>query len=325
MSLNWQQVMRKYPEANFLQSPKWANVQKSLGHLPIRRIIGSSGWCQMFVVPAKRARYLEIPGGPLINWHRKREVEQMFRAIKKVAKEQHCAFIRFRPQLEDNDINRKIMQSLGARRAPMHLGAEHTVMIDLKKSEDDLLADMRRQTRYEVRKAAKLKIEVKKGNSEALFREFHAVQAETARLQHFVPPSLETLLAERKAFGDHAMIYVAYTEGQPIAYGLILYEGSEAAYYEAASTPLHRKLPGAYALQWQVMRDLKKMGIKRYNLWGIAPDDQPNHRYAGVTTFKTGLGGEKVAFIPAQDIVMNKLTYLPNKIVETIRRKKRHL
>lgn len=67
------------------------------------------------------------------------------------------------------------------------------------------------------------------------------------------------------------------------------------------------------------------LGIKRYNLWGIAPIGQKNHRYAGVTTFKTGFGGEIVEFVPAGDIVIRPVRYLFNLLVETLREKKRHL
>ena len=157
-------------------------------------------------------------------------------------------------------------------------------------------------------------------------KEFHAVQMETARRQNFVPPSLDVLMAEREAFGDNIQIYVAKTaEGEPVAYGLIIGDGREAEYYEAASTDLNRKLPGAYALLWQAMRDLKKAGYERFNLWGIAPAGQPNHRYAGVTTFKTGFGGEIMEYVPAHDIVISKMGYLKDYVVEAARKKRRHL
>ena len=99
----------------------------------------------------------------------------------------------------------------------------------------------------------------------------------------------------------------------------------EGDYYEAASTLLNRKLPGAYALLWQAMRGLKQEGYERFNLWGIAPANQPNHRYAGVTTFKTGFGGEIVEYVPAHDMIVSKIKYLKNLAVETVRKKKRHL
>jgi lipid II:glycine glycyltransferase (peptidoglycan interpeptide bridge formation enzyme) len=207
----------------------------------------------------------------------------------------------------------------------MHLAAEHTVVIDLKKTEEELLSNMRRQTRYDVRRAEKLGISVLKSNSEELFKEFHGVQVETAKRQKFIPPNLDTLLDERAAFGDNITIYVAMESEEAIAYGLIIKDGKEGDYYEAASTDLNRKLPGAHAILWRAMRDLKAEGYERFNLWGIAPAGQPHHRYAGVTTFKTGFGGEIVEYVPAHDMIISKVRYLKNWVVETARRKRRHL
>jgi len=334
----WPKIQTLYPEANFLQSPEWGHMNELIGHKVIIDAT-ESAWCLMIVKNAKRGRYLEIPGGPLLDWQNPEATQRMFDNIRTVAKREKCVFVRLRPQLRNTPENLQLLAGLGAKKAPMHLHAEHTVILDLEKSEDDLLKEMRRQTRYEVRRAGKLGITVDWASSEEIFREFHQVQVETATRQHFVPPDLKTLLAERVAFNDpknqpdtktteadHARIYVARTaEGAPIAYGLILIGGAEAEYFEAASTELNHKLPGAYALQWQVIKDLKKFGIKRYNLWGIAPHGQKNHRYAGVTTFKTGFGGEIVEFVPASDLIIRRFRYLLNLLVETARKKKRHL
>lgn len=311
---------------NFLQSPKWEKMNELVGHQVISEKIAKDGYVLMIIKSAKRGRYMEIPGGPVINWKSDNEIAEVKELIVKTAKKHRCVFIRLRPPLLNSTGNLAILKKMGGRKSPMHLAAEHTVILDLTKTEEELLAGMRRQTRYEVRRSGKLGIKVESGNSEELFKEFHKVQKNTAARQHFVPPDLKTLLAEREAFGKDAKIYVAKTpEDEPIAYGLILIDGDEADYYEAASTDLNRKLPGAYALQWQVIKDLKKQKIKRYNLWGIAPPNQPHHRYAGVTTFKTGFGGEIVTFVPAHDIIINKLKYAPDFIIETIRKKRRHL
>ena len=337
--------------ANFQQSPEWAKVNELIGH----EVVIESG-IVMIIKSAKRARYLEIPCGPLIDFADKALVEKTFARIREVAKSHHCAFVRFRPQLLDTPENQKTLEALGAKIAPMHLAASHTVMIDLTQSEDDLLKNMRRQTRYEVRKAEKQGIVVEKSTDEKAFREFFEVQQETASRQHFVPPSLKELLAEHEAFGENAVIYVAKTPetaktppetepagtasetaktaeapkpeiapNAPIAYGLIIKSGAEADYYEAASTDLNRKLPGAYALQWTVMKDLKAEGYARYNLWGIAPDGAKNHRYSGVTIFKTGFGGEKISFVPAYDLVLDPARYAFDLAIETLRKKRRRL
>lgn len=311
--------------ANFLQSTAWAKVNELIGHKVITEEFAGKTTV-MIIKNAKRGRYMEIPGGPTIDWQNTKLVKETFARIHEIANQNHCVFVRIRPQLLKNDKNLALLQKIGLKPATMHLAAEHTVIIDLEKSEEELLANMRRQTRYEVRRSEKLGITVSFDNSEAIFKEFHKVQADTATRQHFIPPDLKTLLAEREAFGDNARIYVATAENGPrIAYGLVLIDGDEAAYYEAASTELNHKLPGAYALQWQIMRDLRALGIKRYNLWGIAPPNQPNHRYAGVTTFKTGFGGEIVEFVPAHDLIISKIKYLPNYAIEKVRKKWRHL
>ena len=352
---NWNKIVEAFPEANFLQSPMYGEMNEILGEkvITIEDYDGNTpkSYALTIVRNAKRGRYLEIPCGPLLNWDNRKLVKDTFEKIAEVARAEKCVFVRVRPQMICNEKNLKILRDLGLKKSPMHLAAEHTVIVDLRKTTDEILAGMRRQTRYEVRRAMKLGIKVKKGNSEELFREFRKVQADTAKRQGFVPPSLKVLLAEREAFGEQIEIYVAKTasggdakmkaadnsdagvkeapndfpQNAAIAYGLIIKDGKEADYYEAASTQLNRKLPGAYALLWQAMQDLKEEGYARFNLWGIAPAGQPNHRYAGVTTFKTGFGGDVVEFVPAHDLVINPIGYLRNLAVETVRRKRRHL
>lgn len=317
--------MDRYPEANFLQSPEYARMNEILGCKVFVEDFDGKAHALMIVRNAKRGRYLEIPCGPLMDWNDNKIVNKVLDKIKEIAKREKCVFVRMRPQLLANEKNLKTLEKLGLKKSPMHLAAEHTVIIDLTKSEEELLAGMRRQTRYEVRRADKVGIKVTESNDEEIFKEFHAVQAETAKRQNFVPPSQKTLLAEKEAFLDNIVIYKACLDDEPVAYGLIIKGGLEADYYEAASTLLNRKMPGAYALLWQAIRDLKAEGYARFNLWGIAPAGQPNHRYAGVTTFKTGFGGEVVEFVPAHDLVISRVRYAADFAFETMRKKKRRL
>ena len=323
-------IEKSFPEANFLQSSLWQGTNKKAGHI-VKTISGEKSFALCIVKAAKRGRYLEIPGGPLLDWENQQAAEDILKVLKSLAKAQKCAFIRLRPQLLNNPDNLKKLKALGLRPSPMHLHAEHTVIVDLEKSEADLLAKMRRQTRYEVRRAEKLKIKVDsisadKPSFKELLNEFFKTQQKTAMRQRFVPPSKKELEAECSAFSRNAVLYVAKTEeGNPIAYGLILKWGKEADYFEAASTDLNHKLPGAYALLWQAMKDLNAEGYKRFNLWGIAPEGQPHHRYAKVTTFKTGFGGDIVNFVPAHDLVISKIKYLPDLVIETARKRRRHL
>lgn len=350
--MNWSEVLAKFPEANFLQSPEYGEMNSRLGCRVRTFDFQGRGWALGIVRDAKRGRYLEMPCGPLIDWRDAGLVREAIPEIFAAAREEKCVFVRMRPQLLATEENLKILEGAGLKKSPMHLAAEHTVMIDLNLSEEELLSKMRRQTRYEVRRAGKLGISVSVSREEAAFREFYEVQGQTAKRQGFVPPSLEVLMAEREAFRENIAIYKAEISAEKlpeagiiappevpqtevnsdsnsgayaIAYGMIIRGGREADYYEAASTELHRKLPGAYALLWQAILDAKRDGYERFNLWGIAPAGQPNHRYAGVTTFKTGFPGEVVEFVPAHDLVVSKGRYLADFAFETLRKKRRHL
>ena len=333
----WEEVLKNHPESNFLQSEPWQKVNELIGHKTILKLYDDVV-CLMIIKNAKRGRFMEIPGGPIVDWQNKKLVRTIFDDIKSIAKAEKCVFVRLRPQLRKTDENLTLLKNLGLKPSPMHLAAEHTVILDMTKSEDELYAEMRRQTRYEVKRSQKIDLEVEKLNDEKIFQEFYKVQQKTAERQNFFPPNLKTLLAEREAFGADIAIYRSktgentvlkeqkYTKNLPLAYGLVLKNGVEAEYYEAASTDPNYTLPGAYALQRAIIHDLKDdKNITRYNLWGIAPPDSPHHRYAGVTTFKKGFGGEVVEFVPAHDLVINKVKYLPNLIIETARKKRRHL
>lgn len=331
MQETWTKVLQQNPDSNFLQSPLWAEMNKQIGHKLVVRTFEDKALYLGIIKNAKRGRYLEIPGGPIVDWSDKELIKTIFTSITEEAKKEKCVFVRFRPQLKNTEENQKyiknLQKSFDIRPAPMHLHAQNTVILDLRKSEDELLMAMRRQTRYEVRRSEKLEMKVVEDSSEKMLKEFHSVQTETAKRQHFVPPSEKELFAEKSAFSpDNFRLYLAKSkEGEPVAYGLILSFGKEAEYFEAASTELNRKLPGAYALLWQAIKDLKQAGFSRFNLWGIAPPNVENHRYSGVTTFKTGFGGEVVEFIPAEDLVVNKLLYKFDELIETARKKKRNL
>lgn len=310
---------------NFLQSKQWYEVNKSIGHKPIFLMFSEKSYCLAIIKDAKRGRFLEIPCGPILDYQNRNELELAMAEIYRYAKQNNCVFVRFRPNLEETPENRTLIESLPSLSASYFLHAENTVFVDLTQSEEDLLKNMRRQTRYEVRRSEKLNFKVKKSNTPEILREFHQIQAETAKRQGFIPPRRKDLNAYAKAFGSDLQIYRATLDGKPVAYGLVLTDALEGDYFEAASTELNYKFPGAYALQWHVMKDLKKQGKLRYNLWGIAPAGQKNHKFAGVTTFKSGFGGEKFDYLHAHDLPVKKLHYGLIRLVEDARRKKRHL
>lgn len=326
----YEAFLANHSEANFLQSWQWGEVHTSLGDKLVRGGIKKDGqlvaiWTGI-VKNAKRGRYLEVPGGPIMDWEDESLVKLCLERLYELAKPHECAFVRFRPQVENDSQMLQVLQQNKAKKAPMHLHAEHTSLLDITPGEDALLAGMRRQTRYEVRQVAKKGLKISnRMPSESDIDEFYDIQAETAKRHGFVQSSRQFFHNLAKEFGDDLRLYRAEKDGQLLNLAVVISWGDEVDYYEAASTPGARNLPGAYGIIWQIIKDAKKAKKTRLNLWGIAYSDDPNHRYAGVTTFKRGFGGQDVEYVPAHDLVINPTRYGLNWAVETIRRKKRGL
>ncbi len=326
----WDKFKATIESSNFLQSRAWFEHYQILNNKIIYRVVRKgekivAGYGAV-IKNARRGRYMEVPGGPLtVDWQDKALLETVVSDIKTQAKAHKCVFVRIRMQLVDSEQSRQLAADLGLKKAPMHLHAEHTNILDLGPDVDELLAKMRKQTRYEVRKADRRGVKVSWSNDQQAIDQFHQLQVKTANRKGFIPPSLNALQAQSQAFGDKLRVYQATKDGQLLNMAIFVNDQHEIDYLEAASTMAARKEPGAYAILWQAIADYKHLGCRRLNLWGIAFSDDPKHRYAGMTTFKRGFGGEDVTYLPAQDLVISRGRYLLTYIIETIRRKRRKL
>lgn len=328
----WEKQLLSRPEANFLQSWHFAQFAKSLGKKYFAVLIEDNGLAigqgLLIKEEAKRGNYLTIAGGPLLDWQllTTKQLTEIFAYFKKLAKDNHCQFLRFRPQALDSQELANKLASLGIKPASMHLTADLTLQLNLSQSEEELLLQMRKNTRYEIKKALKLGIEVKTSQDPALMTRFYQDQLYLANKHQFVPFSYEFLHNQFKEFASHnlAMLFDSYYQGKLLASAFVIFYNQEAVYHYGTSTPDNQRLPGSYICQWQAILEAKKRGCKFYNFWGIAPENQPHHRFAGVSLFKRGFGGEEVAYLPAQDLPVSKQYWLTRGF-EWVRKKMRRL
>lgn len=328
----WEGFIHTHPEANFLQSWLWGDFNERLGREVYRHGFYESGKLVGvmlgIVEPARRGRYLTVPGGPIIDWDNRELVYAVVAEMKKIAASARCVFVRVRPQIKENETNSKLFESFGFRRAKMHLHAELTSQLDITRNEEEIKNEFRKNTRYELKQAKKRGIKISSSTDPETVDEFYNLQLETAKRHGFVPYGHKFLKEQFKVFGDagKALMYRAETsDGKLIALAFVIFYNQEAAYHYGASTELGRKEPGAYAIQWEAIREAKRRGLSRYNFWGVVLPEQTTHRFYGVSVFKRGFKGDDVEYLHARDLVVNKLKYLPNLAVETIRKRRRHL
>ena len=328
----WEDLVAEHEEANFLQSWMWGDVNKQLnkktcrmGYFDNGKLIGVM---VVAVEPARRGRYLSVAAGPIIDWSREDVVEAWRESLVELGEKEDCVFARVRPQLLALDSNEHTFSELGFRKAKMHLEAELTSQLDLTKPLEELQADLRKNTRREIKQAKKRGIKVTQFTDPSIVQEFYEMQLQTAKRHNFVPFALDKLQAEFDAFSksDNVFLYSSHTaEGELIAQAFVVFYGAEASYHYGASTELGRTEPGAYLVQWKAIQEAIKRGCKRYNFWGVVHPEDKQHRFYGVSVFKRGFRGADVEYLHAHDLVFKRSQYLKNYAIESVRKRVRRL
>lgn len=322
----WEKFLQSLKWQPFFQSWNWGEVQVRVGNKIWRLGVFDGqkliGICLVIGIDAKRGRYLHLRHSPLL-LNFPSQFDGFLAEILKKAHEERCDFIRMSPLLERDTFDMGFFQKRGFRNAPMHnMDAENAWVLDLDKSEDELLSGMRKTTRYLVRKAQTLKLTITTTTSEKDFKAFMKLYEETSRRHQFVPH--RGLVEEFTLFTkeNQAKLFLAYYKKKVLAGALILFYGDQAVYHHGASSDEYREIPGAYLVQWEAIKEAKRQGKKYYNFWGVVPAEKTHHPWQGLTLFKTGFGGRRVNFIHAQDLPLS-LGYWKTFAIETLIRLKK--
>ena len=328
----WDEFISSHKEANFLQSWDFYEFYASRGNHIVRRIaVDAKGKIIAayagVVEAAKRGRHLAIAGGPILDWSKKSLVKAIFADMKEQGQKEHCVFVRVRPQLELSDRSLELMRSLGLKKAPMYLSVEYAGILDLHKSEEEILAGASQSFRRKIRKAKKLDIEISRSQDPKIIHEFYQIQLQTASRQEFVAFSEDFLTKQFAAFApnDEVVMYTAKLDGETLAQNFMIFYGNEASYHYGVSSGLGTKYSAAPLLHLAAMADARERGIMRYNLWGIVDLDDTKHRFYGVSQFKRSFGVDELKYTPAHDLVIDRLRYQATKLIETARRVKRRV
>lgn len=173
-----------------------------------------------------------------------------------------------------------------------------TIMLDLKKSEETLLSEMKSKTRYNIKLGSKKGIEIVENIP---LDDFYELYETTSKRNHI---AIHTNEYYRKVYEridasrqSDIFIYGATYQEILIAAIVVIHTnhnnegGKTALYLYGASSDIHRNSMPAYALQWYAMTQAKKMGCSEYDMFGIPLYESPKHRMFGIYKFKTGFGG----------------------------------
>lgn len=331
----WETFVTAQSEFSFLHSWNWGEFQKALGNkiwrLGIYRGMTLPGAVALIVkVKAKRGSFLFCPHGPLleqsaISNQQSALLSELTHFLITLAQKEGCSFIRWNPLIENTDENQRMFKELGFKNAPIHIHPETTWVLNITKSEDELLKDMRKTTRYLIRKGIKQNLSIERYNTynENALKKFYEVYGALAKKQYFTPFSFEYLKNEWRNFDGQSVLFLGKDKDGVKAGVFVVYWSGIGFYHHGASRDVDsNKAPYPYLIQWEAIKEAKRRGCALYNFWGIAPTDYPLHPWHGLSQFKIGFGGEKREYIKTQDLPLD-WKYWVNFAVEKLRAGKR--
>ncbi len=326
----WEEFNLSTPDPSFLQSWYWGNFHEALGNKVVRIAFLEKGKlrgiAQVIREKAKSGTHFLCPAGPVIDFKNTSLFLRFVDTIKKLSKKEKVVYLRIRPQILDDPKQRKFLKKNGFVSAPLHLHAETTWKLDLSPPIDEILKNMRKTTRYLIRRAEKDGVCVKQSTNPKEAATLYRLQMETVQRHKFAPFSKEFFAKLSQAFlpTKNLIFLKACFKNKTQAIAMFMLYGKEVTYHYSGSSNEYPKISSSYAMLWEAIKMAKQKGFKLFNFWGIAPEGTKNHRFSGVTTFKTGFGGFRVNYIHAHDLPTSPF-YLPTYIFGLIRKKLRRL
>ncbi len=222
---------------------------------------------------------------------------------------------------------------------------EHTLILDLTKSEAEILAAMKSKGRYNIKVAQKNNLTVTKtnliGSELDNFFDLYSATAKRHRITFRGKLYFQSLL-EILGKSGYAELFTIYLDERlktknerlevqnpipnsqvlsPLSSAVILYSGQKAIYLYGASSDEHKNLMAPYQLHFEIIKDAKSKGFETYDFFGIAPEDSPSHPWAGVTRFKKQFGGAERQIYGSYDLIFKPMIYQLFKIAEKLRRR----
>ncbi|MDP3726760.1 MAG: peptidoglycan bridge formation glycyltransferase FemA/FemB family protein [bacterium] len=304
------------------QSWNWGEVQKKLG-FEIERIgifdqEKFVGIALIVNVIAKRGHYLHVRHGPVFNPFKASYFKCFVQYIIKRTEEREASFIRISPLFRKKSVREDVFREFKFIKSPIHnMDAQVCWVLDITKPEEQLLKEMRKTTRYLIKRGVNSGLKVVKARSISDIKLFLNLYKKTAKKHGFVPHQgiAEEFAMFRK--DKQAELFLVLFKKRVVSAALIIFCQDQAIYHHGASDTKYERLSPSYLLQWEAILEAKKRGKRLYNFWGIAPPSSKNHPWQGLTLFKTGFGGEVREFLPSHDLPLS-LWYWKTYLIESI-------
>ena len=315
----WDTFVEATPDAGFMQTSWYADFRASVGYQSFcvtlkdeETIVGGALVMKWSYAPQRCFYY--ISDGPVLPQDES-TAHQVFDTILEIidehrrSEEETVSHLRIEPRWQHlPDFVR------GFRPLRVHDGYTEprtTLWIDLRPTQEEILAQMKPKGRYNIHVAQRHGVAVVEDTSEQGLADFLRIYKRMADRKEIEakPPgyfrTLFSLLLPRREIS----IFFAEYRGRRLAVALVVYFGRRASYFFGGSLALHRSVMAPYLLHFEVMRAAKARGCEWYDLWGFDPGNEPDHPWRKFSVFKAKFGGVVHRLTPTLDYVYDAAAY----------------
>lgn len=302
-----------------LQTWEWGEFRQKLGQTVVR--IGE--YKKDKLVNVYQLTFHSIPKLPLtIGYLPKSKFPEpkLMVYLNKLGKKHRAIFIKLEPLKDSLDVEEipKEMKLIKGR----PLFTKYNLLIDLTKSEEDLMASFKSKTRYNIRLASRKGIKIIHDSSPKAFEIFQRLTSDTTQRQKFYAHNshYRQQMWQTMHKSGLAELFLAKHEKDVLA-AWIIFKLNDTIYYPyGASSDQKRNLMAPNLLCWEIMRWGKEQGFKTFDLWGsLGPNPNTSHPWFGFHRFKIGYAPKLVEYIGTIDLVINDLLYYPFRLLNSLR------
>ena len=254
-------------DGGLLQSWAWGDFQKTLDNKVFRLAgLDEAGVMQAAVLIVRlemhfEYNYLYCPRGPVIGEMSPNELVDFFSEIKKIAAQEKSFMIKVDPAWLVQDHDRLL--NLGYRKSEKEIQPKCSLVLDLNYAEDELMAQMKQKTRYNINLAKKHGVNIHISCELSDIEPFWQLTKQTAGRDGFKshPKEHYKKMFEVLCASGSMSSFSAEFGGHIIGSNLMAFYGNTAVYLHGASSDLYREVMAPYLLQWEGILAAKRLGM----------------------------------------------------------------
>ena len=176
-----------------------------------------------------------------------------------------------------------------------------TVLLDLERTEDEILANMAKKTRQYIRKSTK-EVKIRQVTDREDVNRCLDLYKQTSSRAGFALHDDQYYLDVQETMKDCAPLFAAYVNGKPVAFLWLAISGATAYELYGGMNDEGQKLRANYVLKWHAITKVKQWGLTKYDFGGIVA--------GGVATFKQGWTDKTTFFAGTYDKPLSPLYIL---------------